>query len=370
MPRYVLDLRTATRRFPGIGRYAYNLARAMAPRLEPDEHLTLVHDPDAVSDWDLDALRLPGVEIVQVPVSALSWRQGAIGRLLRRHRGDLYHGTHYAGLYRGAGRVVVTVYDTIPLLYPRLVSAPARWHFRCVMPAVLRRARHTIAVSECTRRDVLAHVGVAPERVTVVPLAADPAFCRGPQAGIPARDAGRASGYVLYLGSNKPHKNLVRLIDAWAAIQPQAVPLVIAGPWDPRYPQARHRAAALHLGDSVRFIGRVPEPEVPSLYAGATLVVVPSEYEGFGLPVVEAMAAGTPVACSHAGALPEVAGEAAVMFDPRDAEAIGAALARILSDASLRGELSARGHERARTFSWHRTAAATLAVYRRVVADA
>jgi glycosyltransferase involved in cell wall biosynthesis len=145
------------------------------------------------------------------------------------------------------------------------------------------------------------------------------------------------------------------------------MPLVVAGAWDPRYPQSRARVEALDLGDKVRFLGTVPEQDLPALYSGAVLFVFPSEYEGFGLPVLEAMACGTPVVCSNRSSLPEIAGPAAVYVDPEDSSAIAAGLARVLEDDDLRESLSAQGLERARTFSWERTARETLRIYRVVV---
>jgi alpha-1,3-rhamnosyl/mannosyltransferase len=140
--------------------------------------------------------------------------------------------------------------------------------------------------------------------------------------------------------------------------------LVIAGHWDERYPEARERAAALGLGGSVRFLGAVAEEHLPALYAGAELFVFPSLYEGFGLPVLEALACGVPVVCSNSSSLPEVAGDAALLVDPLDVPAMAQALGRVLGDLSLQQELCARSLARAALFSWERTARETLAVYR------
>lgn len=367
MPRYLLDLRTANRRFPGVGRYAFNLARAMIACLRADEGLDLIRDPRAASDWELGALCGPNAALVDLPMSPFSVRQDhAVADLARRHRSDLYHSPHYATAFPGRVPAVVTVHDLIPLLYPGLVSLQARVHFRLTLGRVRRRATHIIASSRRTRCDLVTRLDAVPQRITTIPLAADPAF-RPLDATTVARHRARLGledGYVLYVGSNKPHKNLLPLMEAWAAVQPRPVPLVVAGPWDRRYPQARTRCAELGLGNAVRFIGNVPELGMPALYAGALLLVLPSRYEGFGLPALEAMACGTPVACADAGSLPEVVGEAALAFDPGDVGAIATAIARVLDEPSLRTELARQGCERTRRFSWRRAAAATVGVYR------
>jgi alpha-1,3-rhamnosyl/mannosyltransferase len=143
--------------------------------------------------------------------------------------------------------------------------------------------------------------------------------------------------------------------------------LVIAGAWDPRYPESRQRAKALALEEAVHFLGPIAEEDLPTLYSGAVAFVFPSEYEGFGLPVLEAMACGTPVACSSTSSLAEVAGDAALLFDPTDVADIADALTHLLHEPGLRADLRERGLRRAAQFSWERTARDTLAVYRQTV---
>ncbi|MEZ4663133.1 MAG: glycosyltransferase family 1 protein [Caldilineaceae bacterium] len=175
----------------------------------------------------------------------------------------------------------------------------------------------------------------------------------------------RAAGqFLFYFGINKPHKNLPALIDAYAQWRTaSAYPLVIAGAWDERYPEAKQAAAQKNLGDSVIFLGPIPDADLPALYAAATAFIFPSRYEGFGLPVLEAMACGTPVACSNTSSLPEVAGDAALLFAPDDINAIAGALTQ-LTDSSTRLRLRERGLQQAARFTWRRTAEQTLAVYR------
>ncbi len=369
MPHYVLDARTATPHFPGIGRYVRNLARELVPLLAPAERLTVLVAPD-------HPVPLPEtgqVETLPVAASPFSLRQQwVIPRLLHELQASLYHSAYYLMPYRPGVSSVLTVYDLIPILFPEYSSLRARWLFRIMTSWALRVSCHSIAISHATRRDILAHFPVPEDRVSVIPLAADPVF--QPQSVPSVVDLRRRYGlpdrFVLSVGSNKPHKNLVGLVEAWAEVWPEFMEfsLVIAGPWLPEYPEPRLRAEALGLGpQSIRWLGRIAEEDLPALYAAATLFIFPSLYEGFGLPVIESMACGTPVVCSNTSSLPEVVGDAALQFDPRAVDDMRTVIVGALSSPELRLELSRRGLTRAAGFSWTRTAQETLAVYRRLV---
>lgn len=369
-PCYVLDLRTATAHFPGIGRYVVNLARAMVPLLASQERLILLRDPTRPSPWNLSALAGERVQVVDVPFSPFSLRQQwAVPRLLARLGADLYHSPYYLMPYCPGVPAVLTVHDLIPLRLPRQSTLQARLLFRWTMALALRTVHQVVAVSEATRRDLLRWFRVPAGRVTVIPEAADPAFFPRPPAEIETvrRRYGLPDSFVLYVGSNKPHKNLPRLVEAWAQITEHGIrnTLVLAGPWDPRYPEPRRRAEQLGL-ENVRWLGPVPEADLPALYSAATLFVFPSLYEGFGLPVLEAMACGVPVVCSDTSSLPEVAGDAALRVNPTDVEALAAAIERALADEALRADLRATGLERARQFTWEAVAQKTLGVYRQM----
>lgn len=368
---YVLDLRTATDHFPGIGRYVVNLARAMAPLLAPDEHLTLLRDPARPSPWDLSDLAGERVQVVDVPLSPFSLRQQwVIPRLLARLEADLYHSPYYLMPYRPGVPAVLTVHDLIPLRLPRQSTLQARLLFRWTMALALRTARFVIAVSEATQRDLSRWFRVPTDRVSVISEATDPAFYPRSSAEVEAlhHRYGLPESFVLYVGSNKPHKNLLCLVEAWAQVTQHAIrnTLVIAGPWDPRYPEPRRRAEQLGL-ENIRWLGPVPEADLPALYSAATLFVFPSLYEGFGLPVLEAMACGVPVICSDTSSLPEVAGDAALRVDPTDGEAMAAAIAELLTNLARREEMREKGLQQAARFSWKRTASLTLEIYRGVV---
>ncbi len=397
MTHIFLDARTATPHFPGIGRYVRNLAAALVPLLAKDEHLTLLWDPSTPGAWNPAALADERVAVVPAPVSsfgvAQQWQipkllnaqwgegRGARGESLsttqskiQNPKSKIYHSPYYLMPYivpmLARMPVVLTFYDLIPVRFPELVSAQARLLFRVATRLALGSARHIIAISESARRDLLSDFRVVPERVTAIPLAPDPRFRPQSQAEVRRvrEKYNLPDSFLLYLGINKPHKNLVRLIDAYADL-PLAIrhsPLAIAGAWDERYPESKERAAALALGESVRFLGRIDDADLPALYAAATLFVFPSRYEGFGLPVLEAMACATPVVCSNASSLPEAAGDAALLFDPDDTAAITAALAQGLGDSELRAELAERGLAQAARFTWAGNASATLGVYRKI----
>jgi glycosyltransferase involved in cell wall biosynthesis len=376
MSHYVLDARTATAHFPGIGRYVRNLVTAMVPLLSTDEELTMLWNPADPTAWDPSPLTTPQVNTIPTPISPFSpSQQWTIPRLLRQiHsrpssvvRRPIYHSTYYLMPYRPGLPAILTLYDLIALIHPQTVSPRARLLFRITTRLALRSVRQVIAISDATRQDLLRHFSIAAEQVTTIPLAADPCFQPQPQSAIEAvrQKYNLPARYLFYLGINKPHKNLVRLIEATAQLAPLPLPLVIAGAWDERYPEPKARAEALGVSDQVRFLGPVDDADLPALYSGCTLFVFPSLYEGFGLPVLEAMACGAPVACSNASSLPEVTADAALLFDPLDVNAIAAAIQRGLEDVDLRRSLAEQGVRQAAQFSWSRTAAETLTLYQR-----
>lgn len=365
MAHYVLDARTATPHFPGIGRYVTNLARALILQLAPAERLTVFFAPA----HPLDLPPNDAVDSLPIDVSPFSLRQQwAIPRLLRQHKADVYHSAYYLMPYRPGVSTLLTLYDLIPLHFPEHSTLKARLFFRWATALALRTARHTAAISKATRRDFLTRFRLRPEQIAAIPLAADPAFTPQPPNVVAALRARYhlPEKILLYLGSNKPHKNLERLIEAWAVIQAEVpdVTLVIAGAWLPQHPQPRQHAQALGIDARVCWLGPLPGADLPGLYTAADVFVFPSLYEGFGLPVIEAMACGLPVACANSSSLPEVAGDAAVLFDPTRAGAIVEALRLLLGDGALRADLRLRGLRQAAQFSWMRTARETLTLYR------
>jgi alpha-1,3-rhamnosyl/mannosyltransferase len=267
---------------------------------------------------------------------------------------------------------VLTFYDLIPLQHPKTVSRRARTLFQLAMSMALRVSGHVVSISEAARQDLLVRFKLPPEFVTTTPLAPEVRFRPQPPEEIARVRAAYdlPEEMVLFVGINKPHKNLLRLIEAFSTLLQggSRASLVLAGPWDARYPEAEEaakqaRAAAEGAsaaqgadgkpqgGDRVRLLGAVPDADLPALYAAATVFVLPSLYEGFGLPVLEAMALGTPVITSTASSLPEVAGEAGLLVDPTDVRALTAAILSLDSDDSAVAALSQAGLIQAQQFS-------------------
>ena len=269
----------------------------------------------------------------------LAWYPHVLPR--RAGGADVLHCPTYRGPVRGGPPLVVTVHDVAVFRHPEAFPRWTRAYSRRVVPRVLAHARRILAVSEFTAAELEEVLRVPREKISVVPNAADPVFVPdGPRAG---------GDYLLAVGTLEPRKNLARTIEAARRI---GVELLVVG--------ARGWGGVQAGGDGVRWLGRVPDDELARLYRGALCVVYPSLYEGFGIPVVEAMACGAPVVTAAGGSTEEVAGGAAVLADAHDpasiADAIGAALGR-------REELRALGLERARAYSWDESARLTVAAY-------
>ena len=253
-------------------------------------------------------------------------------------------------------RSVVTIHDLGYLYYPQAHSPLGGLYLRLSTAYNARFATRIIADSQATKEDIVRHLGVNPKKVTVVYPAVAPEFY--PREDEPEVEAIRAkyglpARYVLYVGTLHPRKNILRLLEAYVKLLDAGeadASLVIAGKrgWLPSQMEGRLSQAP----DKVIFTGYVPTEDLPFLYSGATAFVMPSLYEGFGLPIVEAMSCGTPVLAAKASSLPEVAGDAAVLFDPLSVEDIVGTLARVLSDEGLRAGLREKGLHRARCFSW------------------
>ena len=371
--RVAIDGRVITEHFPGIGRYTYHLVDALA-RVAPGDTFIVLHTPGQASPrHDLAALaRHPNVRLhpVRAPVFGLA-AQWQVPRALRALGADVFHATYWVGAYRPGVLTVLSLYD---LIGARVPSSVPRWKQLGLDVAIrlaLRGAGHVLTLSEASKRDVVEVYGLAQDRITVTPLAADPRFHPAGAAAIADLRArlGLPNRYALYVGINKPHKNLATLVDAWgrlAAVHPDVAAttdLVIAGPWDPRYAGVRAQADALPPPARVRFLGPVPEADLPALYSGAAVFAFPSRYEGFGLPLLEAMACGVPVVAADATSLPEVVGDAGWLVDPDDVAGWADALAATLADPTLAADLGGRGRARAAAFTWEETAGRTRAVY-------
>ena len=332
-PLVVLDADVLGRERTGDETYVANLLREL-PRVAPDLRFAAVtRRPELVP---------AGVEPVPLPARLQEVRMAwSLPRLLRRRRPDLAHFQHALPLGYG-GRSVVTVHDLSFESERSSMGTLDRLVFRAVVPHAVRRADHVLVVSERTRRDVLGRYGVPEAKVTVTPNGVDPAFAPG----------GPHDAYVLFVGAVQARKDPLAALAAARAV---GLPLVVVGP-----EKDASLARALRAGGAdVR--GYVATEELARLYRGTAALLLPSRYEGFGLPVLEAMASGTPVVATPDEALREVAGDAAVYASGAD---LADALRRALAD---RARLSAAGIERAKRFTWEETARRTAAVYRAVL---
>jgi glycosyltransferase involved in cell wall biosynthesis len=262
----------------------------------------------------------------------------------------------------------VTVHDLAMVRLPETFGRRRARYKAAMTRRAVARASVVIADSAATKDDLVSLLGVDPARVRVVALGVDPRF--GAAGDAAAADTARVlelpARYLLYVGRLEPRKNLPMLIEAYARARHRhgvTSALVLAGSPSWLDEDLPARAAACGVGDHVRVIGHVEDRLLPGLVRGAVALAYPSRYEGFGLPVLEAMAAGTPVVTSNVASLPEVAGDAAVLVEPDDVDALADALGRIEGDAALRATLVAAGRARAATFTWARTASETVAAY-------
>jgi glycosyltransferase involved in cell wall biosynthesis len=313
---------------------------------------------------------------VTVPVSARNRVQWVLGeqlllpRLGRRAGVNLMHSLGSTAPMRGRFARVVTVHDLIYARFPEAHAGLRDRGMRVLVPGGARRADRVIADSQSTRDDLIALIGLPGEKIDVVPLGLGAVRRVAPtgEADVRERFSLGHRDVVLSLSAKRPHKNLPALLDALAEIDARTRPVLVL----PGYPTAHEaelheRARARGLEQDVRFPAWVSAQELEGLWELAHAFVYPSLYEGFGLPVLEAMARGVPVACSNASSLPEVAGDAALLFDPHRPAQIAAALGRLLTDAGLRERLGQLGRERAREFTWERSARLTLDSYARAL---
>jgi glycosyltransferase involved in cell wall biosynthesis len=349
----------------GLGLYALYLITALDDLGEP--LCVFTSRPDLVT--------APGATVVSIPAGVrpergalghlrrLLWTQTGLRRLVRRERPQLLLNMMPEGLVRPPVPQVTIVHDLLPLLYPG--EYPRQQHyFRNFVPAVLRHSHAVIVISESTRRDLFRFYPEVPhDRVHVV-LSGYDARRFSPQSGRHLTDP----PYALYVGNVLPHKNLLRLVEAFA-IAVRRVPgrLVIRGSGRSVHVRAlRERIAHLGLWPLVEWQSYARGAELAELYQHASVVLLPSLHEGFGLTALEAMACGTPVITSNTSSLPEVVGEAAVLVDPLDTQALADAIVRVFTDPALAGELSERGRRRASEFSWGKTGRAVQDVLHRV----
>jgi glycosyltransferase involved in cell wall biosynthesis len=363
----------------GSGRYARELVPAMLA-LEPATRITAFVSAELPEDvraepWadEVEWVRFP-INVTHGPpwnlALTMGAQWGALPAMAARRRLDVVHGL--ANITPLAGRRVarvVTLLDLIWIHYPKTMARRATIGMKIVAPTSARRAHRVIAISEAAKSDLHATLGLDPEKIDVTPLGVnlEDTIAATDEAELRARLGLGDDPVLLCVAQKREHKNLVALLRAFGQLHDRRARLVLPGSSTPHEQELRTLAADLGVAERVHFPEWISEEDLEGLYRLARCFVLPSLMEGFGLPVLEAMRRGVPVACSAGTALEEVAGDAALLFDPHDTDEIAGAIDRLLEDGALRAELVRRGHARCLEFTWEATARATLATYRRAV---
>ena len=371
MMRIAIDARIAHYTGAGIGQYAIHLAQALARLDRTNQYVLLQSRKDRRTLVDEPHVQRRSI---WTP-SHHRWEQEALAAefklfpALRRLNLDLLHSTDFIPPLRLRGfKSVITVHDLAFLRWPHFLTEESARYYGQVEAAV-ERADRIIAVSESTKNDLVKLLGAPRDKITVVHEAADPLYRPMTRAEALASIGSKfplPDEFILFVSTIEPRKNIATLLLAYRRLldsYKSDVGLVLAGATGWLADQIFEKVEQLDLQRHVTFLGRVQNGDLLYLYNLACCLAHPAHYEGFGLPPLEAMACGTPVVVSNVSSLPEVVGDAALLIDPNDDEALAVALHRILSDESLRDSLRTKGLARARTFSWERTAQETLAVY-------
>lgn len=369
--RIAVDGRYIQDHFPGIARYTYNLVANVAELAE--DEVTLYYNPSLPNTrYRVEELQRSGkVRLRHFGLATFSpWEHLSLPLRLLADKVEVFHSPYYVKPYVQPSRSVVTIYDVTSAVYPQYMpSMCARVGFELATRLAIASARIIVTLSRSSKNDLVSRYGVDPDKIAVTYLGVDARFQpreKGALTHVRQR-YGLPQRFILYVGINKPHKNLVKLIEAFGASSMlDDVSLVIAGKEDKRYPEARLAARRSPAERRILFLEDVREEDLPYIYNLSDLFVFPSLYEGFGLPVLEAMASGLPIVCSNRSSLPEVVGEAGILVDPENVAEMSEAMARALEDDTLREQIRAKGLRRAKEFSWRETARQTLELYRRV----
>ena len=356
----------------GIGTYIRNLVRHL-PRIDSvNEYFLLCQPQDEATIASLSPEPRP--VLVGAPNYSVS-EHVSIPAKLRQLRVDLYHTPHYVLPFFTPCPSVVTIHDVIHLLFPQYLPSRMAVHYaRFMIRRALEKASVVLTVSDSSKRDLLTFFDVDPEKIRVIPNGIPVSITQdlAPVELEKVKERFLITGRtVLFVGNIKPHKNLERLIAAFAKVlenpEHNDLNLIVVGDEISKYPSLRRAVERHQVRRKVRFFGFVPELTLVALYRLADVFVFPSLYEGFGLPPLEAMANGTPVVTSNISSLPEVVGDAALTVDPYNIDEIAQAIRNVLDDAELRSRLVASGHARAGQFSWESSVGQVHQAYQKVL---
>ena len=355
----------------GIGTHIQQLL-AFLPEVDADNTFIVFHSP---GDESLIPPHGGRIQLAPDRSPKYSLRELTLLPLnMRRQRLDLFHAPHYTLPPVRPCKGVVTIHDVIHLRFPEYLRHPAMYYYaKWMMRAAAASASAVLTVSECSKQDIMRYLGVPAQKIVVIYNGIESAPPETPirREAIEAR-FGLRQPYLLYLGNFMPHKNLETLVEAFRRLKQSGrfpYSLVLAGKNERLREQLQRGIAQADLAQDVRLTGFVEPEWADALYRHASAFVYPSRYEGFGLQALEAMARGVPVIVANAGALPEIAGDAALRFDPNAPEELAQCVRRIIEDDALRTRLIDLGRERARQFSWREMARKTAEVYRRVLSQ-
>jgi glycosyltransferase involved in cell wall biosynthesis len=368
-----IDVSSAVHAKAGIGRYAGSLAQALIARDPERFALFYNRTRDSVRPEGLESVPARTIRAGYKPWRMAVWMGQLAGIGFDRivPYAELFHATeHLLPPLRGVP-TVLTVHDMIFKLFPQHQKRLNYWYLNATMPLYCRRADAIITVSESSKRDIVAQYGLGPARVNVIYEAAAPEFAPASPAAVDdvRRRYGLPECYMIHVGTIEPRKNLSRLVEALQRLRQAGltIPLVVVGSKGWLYDDFFRRLERSNVRDEVYFPGYVPSADLPLIYSAATMAVMPSVYEGFGLPVLEAMGCGTPVVSSSASSLPELGGDAARYFDPYDVEAMAGVIHQVWSDEPLRDRMREMGLVQAAKFSWDKAAEQTWAVYESIL---
>ncbi len=355
--------------WPGIGRYIQALAKHL-PEIGPrHEYIFYFTTAEACHLYGSQHPRATNM-VFPSPVFSLQ-EQWQWPQRIRQDRLNLFHATHYVAPLLTPCALVVTIHDLVGFRYPdAMFSRLARLYNHWMTKTAVWRAAHLIANSHFTGRELQMHLSVQPDKITVTHLGVDPGYFDPPgvELTILQERYKIPEQYILYLGTRKPWKNLPVLLAALQQLRKQGEPikLVMAGKNAQHQMDLSETIHQMDLHDQVREVGYIAEDDIPAIYAYATAFVLPSYYEGFGLPILEAMAAGTPVVASQAASLPEVVGTAGLIVNANTPTGFAAAITRILREPDLRMSMRQQGRARASQFTWEACAAKTISVYEQI----
>ena len=368
-PHVAWDMTHAGRIQTGTGVYARSLMSSL-------ENAQDVRVSKVAAPRFLDGRARPYAKVLRGAHQVI-WTQLGLRAELRRLRPDLLHAPAFVSTLVADCPLVVTIHDLAYLHYPNHYSKPWLWYTKVLVPLVAHRAAAVIAISEHTKRDIQQHLNLAPDKIHTIYEGVDRRHFRPLAASETAPVAARYGldvPFILHVGTLAARKNIPTLLKAVSLLKRSGFwhgrRLVLAGGVSPGlagYDEVKATVEKLGLKQDVLFLGHVPDEDIPALHSLADLLVMPSMYEGFGLPPLEAMACGTPVVASSATSLPEVVGDAGLLVAPREARALAEAIEYVLSDSDLRNRMIERGLARASAFTWERTAKETASVYRRVL---